>query len=118
MVQDTPPFQDAFTHQIWDYYLKYMIYKRYAPDTIIIKTRSEVKVTVNRKWYVTLRHPKMHIHTKFGIPTSKNQSSRKRRITRIGTHVFSLGRMFIARQEFRVRMFFQSARAKNPVADR
>ena len=25
-----------------------------------------------RKWYVTLRHPKMHPHTKFGIPTSKN----------------------------------------------
>ena len=35
-----------------------------------------------------------------------SQSSRKRRITRIGTHVFSLGRMFSARQEFRVRMFF------------
>ena len=34
------------------------------------------------------------------------QSSRKRRITRIGTHVFSLGRMFSARQEFHVRMFF------------
>ena len=26
------------------------IYKRYTPDTIIIKTRSEVKVTVTRKW--------------------------------------------------------------------
>ena len=37
----------------------------------------------------------------FGI-----QSSLKRRITRIGTHVFSLGRMFIARREFCVRMFF------------
>ena len=35
-----------------------------------------------------------------------HQSSRKRRITRIGTHVFSLGRMFVARQEFSVRMFF------------
>ena len=23
-------------------------------------------------WYATLRHPKMHPHTKFGIPTSKN----------------------------------------------
>ena len=34
---------------------------RYAPDTIILKPRSEVKVTV------TLRHPKMHPHTKFGI---------------------------------------------------
>ena len=46
MVQVTPPSQDAFTHQNWDSYLKY--YKRYAPDTIIIKTRSEIKVTVTR----------------------------------------------------------------------
>ena len=35
---------------------------------------SEVKfkVTVTRKWYATLRHPKMHPHIKFGFPTSKN----------------------------------------------
>ena len=39
---------------------------------IILKTRLEVKVTVTRKWYVTLRHPKMYPHTEFGIPTSKN----------------------------------------------
>ena len=39
---------------------------------ITIKTKSEVKVTVNRNWYATLCHPKMHPHTKFGIPTSKN----------------------------------------------
>ena len=41
---------------------------------ITIKTKSvvKVKVTVTRKWYATLRHPKMHPHTKFGIPTSKN----------------------------------------------
>ena len=39
---------------------------------IIIKTRSEVKVKVTRKWYATLRHPKMYPHTKFGIPNSKN----------------------------------------------
>ena len=49
---------------------------------IILKTRSEVKVTVTRKWYATLRHPKMYPHTKFGIPTSKNigdmDRSRKR----------------------------------------
>ena len=44
MVQDTQPSQDAFTHQIWDSLLKYN--KRYAPDTVTIKTRSEVKVTV------------------------------------------------------------------------
>ena len=70
MVQDTPPSQDAFTHQIWDSYLKK--YKRYAPDTIIIKTRSEFKVIVTGKWYVTLCHVKIHIHTNFGISTSVN----------------------------------------------
>ena len=26
---------------------------------------------MTQKWYVTLRHPNMHSHTKFGIPTSK-----------------------------------------------
>ena len=30
------------------------------------------KVTVTQKWFVILRHPKMHLHTKFGIPISKN----------------------------------------------
>ena len=39
---------------------------------IILKTRSEVKVTVTGKWYMTLHYPKMHPHTKFGIPNSKN----------------------------------------------
>ena len=39
---------------------------------IILKTRSEVKITVTRQWYGTLRHPKMYPHTKFEIPTSKN----------------------------------------------
>ena len=41
---------------------------------ITIKTKSEVKVkvTVTRKWYAKLGHPKMHPHTKLGIPTSKN----------------------------------------------
>ena len=41
-------------------------------DKIILKTRSEVKVKVTRKWYMTLRYPEMHPHTKFGIPNSKN----------------------------------------------
>ena len=41
-------------------------------DTIILKIRSEGKVTVTRKWHMTLRYPKMHPHTKFGIPNSKN----------------------------------------------
>ena len=31
---------------------------------IILKTRSEVKVTVTRKWNAALCHPKMHPHTK------------------------------------------------------
>ena len=38
----------------------------------ILKTRSEVKVTVTLKWYETLSHPMMHPHTKFGIPASNN----------------------------------------------
>ena len=29
-------------------------------------------VTVTQKWYATHCHPKMHSHTKFGIPTPKN----------------------------------------------
>ena len=41
-------------------------------DKIILKTRLEVKVTVTRKWYMTLRYPKMQSHTKFGTPNSKN----------------------------------------------
>ena len=42
--------------------------------TIILKTRSEVKfkVTVTQLWYATHRHPKMHQHIKFEIPTSNN----------------------------------------------
>ena len=71
MVRDTSSSQDASTNQIWDSYLKE--YKRYAPDTINLKTRSEVKVTVTQKWYVTPCHPKMHLHTKFEIPISKNK---------------------------------------------
>ena len=45
---------------------------RYAPDTIILKTRSELKVTMTQKGYATLHHSKMHPHTKFLIPISKN----------------------------------------------
>ena len=41
---ETSPSQDAYTHQIWNSYLKG--YKRYAPNTKNLKTRSEVKVTV------------------------------------------------------------------------
>ena len=71
MLQDTSSSQDASTHQIWDSYLK-EYNKRYAPYTINLKTRSEVKVTVTRKWKATLRHPKMNPNIKFGTPTSKN----------------------------------------------
>ena len=64
---------DASTHQIRDSYLKQC--RRYAPDMIIQKTRSEVKVnkvTVTETWYATLHYLKMQAHTKFGIPTSNN----------------------------------------------
>ena len=38
----TPLSQDAFTHQIWNSYLKE--YRRYAPDSMQFhETRSEVK---------------------------------------------------------------------------
>ena len=70
MVYDTLPSRFAFTHLILKSYVKE--YKRYALDTIIYKTRSDVKATVTQKWYVTLCHPKMHLHTKFGIPISKS----------------------------------------------
>ena len=73
MVCDTPSSQKALTHQILNSYLKE--YRRYAPDSMqFLKTRSEVKfkVTVTQLWYETLRHPKMHPHYKFEIPTSKN----------------------------------------------
>ena len=43
-----------------------------APNMIILKTWSKVKVTETQKWYETLGHPKMHPHKVFGIPTSKN----------------------------------------------
>ena len=73
MVRDTPPSQDAFTHQVWESYLKE--YRRYAPDSMtILDTRSEVKIkdTVTQGWYATLCHSKMHAHTKFGNPTANN----------------------------------------------
>ena len=73
MVCDTPLSQDAFTHQIWNFYLKEC--RRYASALMqFLKIRSEVKfkVTVTQLWYATLRHPKMHPHTKFKIPSSNN----------------------------------------------
>ena len=43
IICETPPSQDAYTLQIWNSYLQE--YKRYAPNTKILKTRLEVKVT-------------------------------------------------------------------------
>ena len=42
--------------------------------TYFLDTRLEVKfkVTATKGWYATLRHPKMHIHIQFGIPTSNS----------------------------------------------
>ena len=39
-----------------------------------LETSSEVKfkVTETQLWYLTLCHPKMHLHTNFEIPTSNN----------------------------------------------
>ena len=71
MVCDTPPSQDAYTDHIWNSYLKE--YKRYVRDTIILKTRSEVKVTVTQKGVVTLGHPKMQLYSEFGISISENR---------------------------------------------
>ena len=57
------PSQDASTHLIWNSYLKE--YRSFAPDLMpILETRSEIKVTVTGKWNVTIRHFKMHLHTK------------------------------------------------------
>ena len=73
MVCDTPSFQDAFTHKIWNSYFKE--YRRYAPESMpFLETRSEVKfkVTVTQLWHATLPYLKMHPHTKFEIPTSNN----------------------------------------------
>ena len=83
MLCDILPSQDASTHLIWNSYLKE--YRSFAPDLMpILEPRSEVKVTVTKKWNVTIRqcnmhsHTKlpsmMHSHTKFGIPTLKNVS--------------------------------------------
>ena len=73
MIYDTLSSQYAFTHQIWNSYLK-KIYE-YAPESMqFLETRSEikVKVTVTQLWYATLPYLKMHPHTKFEIPTSNN----------------------------------------------
>ena len=71
MIYDTLSSQYAFTHQIWNSYLKE--YRRYAAEKIpFLETRSEVRVKVTQLWYATLPYLKMHPHTKFEIPTSNN----------------------------------------------
>ena len=67
---------------------------------ITIKTKSEVKVkvTVTRKWYATLCHPKMHPHTKFGIPTSKNVGDMHR--TRSGTDGRTVRLLYASQSSF------------------
>ena len=57
-----------------------------------------VKVTVTRKWYATLRHPKMHPHTKFGIPTSKNIGDMHR--TRSGTDGRTVRLLYASQSSF------------------
>ena len=81
MVCDILPSRGASTHLIWNSYLEN--YRSFAQDLMpILEPRSEVKVTVTGKWNVTIRHFKMHSHTRlpskmhlntyFGIPTVKN----------------------------------------------
>ena len=74
MVRDTPASQDAFTRQIWDSFLKEN--RRFAPDSMqFLEIRLEVKFKFieTQLWFATLRHHKMHLHTKFEIPTSNNK---------------------------------------------
>ena len=70
LIYDALSFKDAATHQMWDSSSNDI--EKNAPSMIILKTRSEVKVTVTQTRYATLGHHKTHPHTKFGIPTSKN----------------------------------------------
>ena len=65
---------------------------------ITIKTRSEVKVTVTQKWYTTLRHRKMHPHTKFGIPFSKKIGDMHR--TRRGTDGQTVQLLYASQSSF------------------
>ena len=55
-------------------------------------------VTVTRKWYATLCHSKMHPHTKFGIPTSKNIGDMHR--TRSGTDGRTVQLLYASQSSF------------------
>ena len=61
-VCDTLTPQDASTHKIWNFYLKYC--RRYATDTIILEMRSYVKVTVTQNENEILSNPMILPHTK------------------------------------------------------
>ena len=73
---------------------------RWTDIVITIKTKSEVKVkvTVTRKWYATLHHPKIHPHTKFEIPTSKNIGDMHR--TRSGTEGQTVRLLYASQSSF------------------
>ena len=55
--------------------LKFLSQRILETDSMqFLETRSEVKfkVTETKLYYLTLCHPKMHVHTDFEIPTSNN----------------------------------------------
>ena len=71
IVRNTLPSQDVFTQSPSLWFLPQITWKL-CPGTIILETRSDVKITVTKIWFATLRHPQMHTHSKFVIPTSNN----------------------------------------------
>ena len=58
---------------------------------------------MTRKWYATLRHPKIHPHTKFGIPTSKNIGDMHQ--TRSGTDGRTVRLLYASQSSFGVKNF-------------
>ena len=72
MVSDTPPSHDAFTHQIWNSYLKE--YKRYAPYTIILKTRSGQGHSDRKMIYDTLSSQYAFTHQIWNSSLRENRS--------------------------------------------
>ena len=69
MVLNSSSSQDGSTHQIYDSYLNQN--RRYVLDIFILEMRSG-QGHGDPKWYSTVRHPKMHSHTTFGIPILNN----------------------------------------------
>ena len=77
-VCDTLQPQDLSTHQMWGSYVK--IYRRYAPDMVLLELLPEIKVTMTHKQSGILSNPRMYLHTKFGIPMSNNIEDILRRL--------------------------------------